>query len=154
MRLDTLRPVPGTRKNRKRVGRGNGSGRGTYSGRGVKGQKSRSGYRIRPGFEGGQLPIIKRLPRQRGFTNIFRTEYSVVGVGSLSRFESDSEVTPAELLAVGLVKSMENPVKILAQGEIEHPLTVKAHKFSAAAKAKIEAAGGSAEEVVFASKAD
>lgn len=154
MRLDTLRPVPGTRKNRKRVGRGNGSGHGTYSGRGVKGQKSRSGYRIRPGFEGGQLPMIKRLPRQRGFTNIFRIEYSVVGVGSLNRFKSGSEVTPAELLASGLVKSMKNPVKILAQGEIEHPLTVKAHKFSAAAKAKIEAAGGSAEEVVFASKAD
>ena len=154
MRLDSLRPVPGTKKNRKRVGRGNGSGHGTYSGRGVKGQKSRSGYRIRPGFEGGQLPMIKRLPRQRGFTNIFRIEYSVVGIGSLNKFESGSEVTPAELLASGLVKSMKNPVKILAQGEIEHPLTVKAHKFSAAAKAKIEAAGGSAEEVVFASKAD
>ncbi|HEY96225.1 MAG TPA: 50S ribosomal protein L15 [Dehalococcoidia bacterium] len=154
MRLDTLRPVPGTRKNRKRVGRGNGSGHGTYSGRGVKGQKSRAGFNMRPGFEGGQLPMIKRLPRQRGFTNIFRTEYTVVGVGSLNIFESGSEVTPAELLAVGLVKSMKNPVKILAQGEIEHPLTVRAHKFSAAAKAKIEAAGGSAEEVVFASKAD
>jgi large subunit ribosomal protein L15 len=154
MRLDTLRSVPGARKNRKRVGRGNGSGHGTYSGRGVKGQKSRAGYKIRPGFEGGQLPMIKRLPRQRGFTNIFRTEYSVVGVGSLSIFESGSEVTPAELLASGLVKSMKNPVKILAQGEIERPLTVKAHKFSAAAKAKIEAAGGSTEEVVFASKAD
>ena len=154
MRLDTLRPVPGTRKNRKRVGRGNGSGHGTYSGRGVKGQKSRSGYNIRPGFEGGQLPMIKRLPRLRGFTNIFRTEYSVVGVGSLNTFESGTEVTPEELLTVGLVKSMKNPVKILAQGEIERPLKVKAHKFSAAAKAKIEAAGGSAEEVVFASKAD
>jgi large subunit ribosomal protein L15 len=154
MRLDTLRPVPGTRKNRKRVGRGNGSGHGTYSGRGVKGQKSRAGFKIRPGFEGGQLPMIKRLPRQRGFTNIFRIEYSVVGVGSLKMFESGSEVTPAELLASGLVKSMKNPVKILAQGEIDQPLMVKAHKFSAAAKAKIEAAGGSAEEVVFASKAD
>ncbi len=154
MRLDTLRPAQGARKNRKRVGRGNGSGHGTYSGRGVKGQKSRSGYRIRPGFEGGQLPMIKRLPRQRGFTNIFRTEYSVIGVGSLNIFESGSEVTPAELLAAGLVKSMKNPVKVLARGEIEHPLTVKAHKFSAAAKAMIEAAGGSAEEVVFASKAD
>ncbi len=154
MRLDTLRPVSGTRKNRKRVGRGNGSGHGTYSGRGVKGQKSRAGFKMRPGFEGGQLPMIKRLPRQRGFTNIFRTEYSVVSLGSLNRFEPDSEVTPAELLAVGLVKSMKNPVKILAQGEINHPLTVKAHKFSAAAKVKIEAVGGKAEEVVFASKAD
>jgi large subunit ribosomal protein L15 len=98
--------------------------------------------------------MIKRLPRQRGFTNIFRTEYSVVGVGSLNEFESGLEVTPEELLVAGLVKSMKNPVKILAQGEIEHPLKVKAHKFSAAAKAKIEAAGGSAEEVVFASEAD
>src|SRR4030042_4813482 len=154
MRLDTLRPVPGTRKNRKRVGRGKGSGHGTYSGRGVKGQKSRAGFNIRPGFEGGELPRIKRLPRQRGFTNIFRTEYSVVGIGSLNIFESGSEVTPAELLASGLVRSMKNPVKILAQGEIEHPLTVKAPKFSAAAKAKIEAAGGSAGEGGVASKGE
>jgi large subunit ribosomal protein L15 len=154
MRLDTLRPAPGAKKARKRVGRGNGSGSGTYSGRGVKGQKSRAGFRIRPGFEGGQLPMIKRLPRQRGFTNIFRKEYSVVAVGSLNRFESGSDVTPEELLAAGLVRNMKKPVKILAQGELDRPLTVKAHKFSAAAKAKIEAAGGKAEEVGSASAAD
>jgi len=100
------------------------------------------------------LPMIKRLPRQRGFTNIFRTEYSVVDLGSLSRFEAGSEVTPEELLAAGLVRNMKYPVKILARGDIEHPLTVKAHKFSAAAKAKIEAAGGTAEEVGSASTAD
>lgn len=154
MRLDSLHSSSGARKKRKRVGRGNGSGSGTYSGRGVKGQKSRSGFSMRPGFEGGQLPIIKRLPEKRGFTNIFRTEYSVVNVGSLNIFESGSEVSPEELLSTGLVKSMRYPVKILATGEIGHPLKVRAHKFSAAARAKIEAAGGSAEEVGFAPEAD
>ncbi|MBN2238551.1 MAG: 50S ribosomal protein L15 [Dehalococcoidales bacterium] len=154
MKLNSLHSTSGTRKNRKRVGRGNGSGHGTYSGRGVKGQKSRAGFSMRPGFEGGQLPMIKRLPEQRGFTNIFRTEYTVVSVGSLNRFESGSEVTPEELIAAGLVRNMKNPVKILADGELQNPITVKAHKFSAAAKAKIEAAGGTAEEVRFASKAD
>ena len=154
MRQNELSPAPGSKKNRKRVGRGDGSGYGTYSGRGVKGQKSRSGYRMRPGFEGGQLPLIKRLPRKRGFTNIFRTEYSVVNMDKLNTFESGSEITPESLLAAGMVKSLRNPVKILADGEIDHPLSVKAHKFSAAAKAKIEAAGGSAEEVIYASEAD
>jgi len=154
MRLDTLSPAPRSKKNRKRVGRGNGSGHGTYSGRGVKGQKSRAGFRMRPGFEGGQLPIIERLPRKRGFTNIFRTEYSVVNLSRLNAFESGDEVTLEKMLAAGLVKSLKNPVKVLAAGEIEHALTVKAHKFSTAAKTKIEAAGGKAEEVGFASEAD
>ena len=154
MRQDELSPANGSKKNRKRVGRGDGSGHGTYSGRGVKGQKSRAGFKMRPGFEGGQLPLIKRLPRKRGFTNIFRTEYSVVNMDKLNTFESGSEVTPESLLAAGMVKSLRNPVKILAGGEIDHPVSVKAHKFSAAAKAKIEAAGGSAEEVIYASEAD
>ena len=154
MRQDELSPAPGSKKNRKRVGRGDGSGHGTYSGRGVKGQKSRAGYKMRPGFEGGQLPLIKRLPRKRGFTNIFRTEYSVVNMDKLNTFESGSEITPESLLAAGMVKSLRNPVKILAGGEIDRPVSVKAHKFSAAAKAKIEAAGGSAEEVIYASEAD
>jgi large subunit ribosomal protein L15 len=154
MRLDTLSPAPGSKKDRKRVGRGNGSGYGTYSGRGVKGQKSRSGFRMRPGFEGGQLPIIERLPRKRGFTNIFRTEYTVVDISRLNTFEPGDEIAPEKMLATGLVKSLKYPVKILAKGEIEHPLTVKAHRFSAAAKTKIEAAGGTAEEVGFASEAD
>jgi large subunit ribosomal protein L15 len=154
MRQDELSPAPGSRKNRKRIGRGDGSGHGTYSGRGVKGQKSRAGFKMRPGFEGGQLPLIKRLPRKRGFTNIFRVEFSIVNMKELNTFESGSEVTPESLIAAGLVKSLNQPVKILADGEIDRPLTVKAHKFSATAKAKIEAAGGTAEEVGYASKAE
>ena len=147
MRQDELSPVPGAKRGRKRVGRGDGSGHGTYSGRGCKGQKSRSGYRMKPGFEGGQLPLIKRLPRKRGFTNIFRTEYSIVNINKLNIFEPGSEVTPEKLVAAGVVKSLRHPIKILAEGDINHPLVVKANKFSAAAKAKIEAAGGKVEEV-------
>lgn len=135
------------------MGRGNGSGHGTYSGRGLKGQKSRSGYKVRPGFQGGQLPLIKSLPKKRGFVNIFRIEYSVVNVDKLNVFESGSEVTPEKLLAAGLVKSLRQPIKILANGDINNPFVVKANKFSAAAKAKIEAAGGKAEEVEYAAKA-
>jgi large subunit ribosomal protein L15 len=147
MMLEKLSPNPASKKKRKRVGRGDGSGYGTYSGRGCKGQKSRAGYKMRPGFEGGQLPLIKRLPEKRGFTNIFRTEYSTVNIGQLSVFESGSKVTPEKLVEAGVVKSLKRPIKILAVGEISHPLTIKAHKFSAAAKAKIEAAGGKAEEI-------
>ena len=154
MRQDELSPTSGSKKSRKRVGRGDGSGHGNYSGRGCKGQKSRSGYRMKPGFEGGQLPLIKRLPRKRGFVNIFRIEYSVININKLNMFESGSEVTPERLVAAGLVKSLRHPVKILAEGDIKHPLLVKAHRFSAAAKAKIEAAGGRVEEVGYASKAD
>ena len=154
MRQNELSPAPGSKKSRKRVGRGNGSGHGTYSGRGCKGQKSRAGYKMRPGFEGGQLPLIKRLPQKRGFVNIFRTEYSVININKLNMFESGSEVTPERLIAAGLVKSLRHPVKILAEGDITFPLSVKAHKFSAAAKAKIEAAGGRVEEVGHASEAD
>ncbi len=154
MRQNELSPAPGAKKNRKRVGRGNGSGHGTYSGRGCKGQKSRSGFKVKPGFEGGQLPLIKRLPRKRGFVNIFRTEYSVININKLNMFESGSEVTPERLVAAGLVKSLRHPVKILAEGNITFPLSVKAHKFSAAAKAKIEAAGGIVEEVGYASEAN
>lgn len=148
MRLETISPSPGSRKARKRVGRGDGSGHGTYSGRGCKGQKSRAGYRMKPGFEGGQLPLIKRLPRKRGFTNIFRIEYSVVNLTRLNVFEPESEVDPEKLVAAGIVRSLRRPVKVLGEGNIDRPLSVKAHKFSAAARAKIEAAGGTAEEVV------
>ena len=147
MRLDKLSPAPGSRRGRKRVGRGDGSGHGTYSGRGCKGQKSRAGYNIPRGFEGGQLPLIKRLPQKRGFVNIFRTEYSVVNIDKLNIFEAGSEVTPEKLVATGIVKSLRYPIKILAVGDINYPLLVKANKFSAAAKAKIEAAGGKVEEV-------
>ena len=153
VRQDSIAPAPGSRQARKRVGRGNGSGHGTYSGRGCKGQKSRAGYKMRPGFEGGQLPLIKRLPRKRGFTNIFRTEYSTVSVGKLNTFEPGSEVTPEKLVAAGMIKSLRKPIKILADGDINHPVTVKANKFSASARAKIEAAGGTAEEVEYAAEA-
>ncbi len=152
MRQNELSPAPGAKKDRKRVGRGDGSGHGTYSGRGCKGQKSRAGNIVRPGFEGGQLPLIKRLPRKRGFVNIFRTEYNVININKLNMFESGSEVTPERLFAAGLVTSLRYPIKILAEGDINHPLLVKAHKFSTAAKAKIEAVGGTVEEVGHASE--
>jgi len=154
VRQDELSPAPGSKQRRKRVGRGDGSGHGTYSGRGCKGQKSRSGHRMRPGFEGGQLPLIKRLPQKRGFTNIFRTEYSIVNISKLNIFEPGSEVTPDKLVAARIVKSLRHPIKILADGDINRPLVVKANKFSVAAKAKIEAAGGQAEEVEHAAEAD
>jgi large subunit ribosomal protein L15 len=154
VRQNNIAPAPGSRKAKKRVGRGNGSGNGTYSGRGCKGQKSRAGYKMRPGFEGGQLPLIERLPRLRGFTNIFRTEYSTVNVGQLSGFEAGSEVTPEMLVAKRIIKSLKKPVKILADGDIDHAITVKANKFSATAKAKIEAAGGKAEEVEHAAEVE
>ncbi len=147
MLQNELSPAPGSRKNKKRVGRGNGSGHGTFCGRGIKGQKSRSGVQIQRGFEGGQLPIIKRLPRKRGFHNLFRVEYSPVNIGELSVFEKGTEITPELLYEVGLTDSPTRPVKILADGEIKNSLTIKAHKFSEAAKAKIEAAGGKVEVI-------
>jgi large subunit ribosomal protein L15 len=152
--LEKLSPAPGAKKKKKRVGRGDGSGHGTYSGRGCKGQKSRAGNKMRPGFEGGQLPLIKRLPQKRGFVNIFKTEYSTVNIDQLAVFEPGSEVTPEKLLDSGIVKSLRHPIKILGNGEISRPLVIKANKFSAAAKAKIEAAGGKAEEVGHETKAD
>ena len=154
MRQDTLSPSAGAKKARKRVGRGDGSGHGTYSGRGCNGQKSRAGFKLKPGFEGGQLPLIRRLPRKRGFVNIFRVEYSVVNISKLNAFEPGSEVTPEKLLALGVVKSLRYPIKVLAGGDLKHPLSVKANKFSASAKAKIEAAGGTVEEVGYAAKAN
>jgi large subunit ribosomal protein L15 len=155
VRQDNISPAPGSKHARKRVGRGNGSGHGTFSGRGCKGQKARAGNnKVRPGFEGGQLPLIKRLPRKRGFTNIFRIEYSTVNMTELSKFESGSEVTPEALQAAGIIKNLAYPVKVLADGEIDRPLKVKANKFSASARAKIEAAGGTIEEVKHAAKAE
>ena len=155
VKIHDLAPAPGSRHASKRVGRGTGSGHGTFSGRGCKGQKARTGNnKVRPGFEGGQLPLIKRLPRKRGFTNIFRVEYTTVNTGDLNVLESGSEVTAQILMAAGIIKSTENPIKVLADGEIDRPLTVKANKFSASAKAKIEAAGGKVEEVEHAAKAE
>ena len=148
MLQNDLRPPPGAKHTRKRVGRGNASGHGTYSGRGLKGQKARSGARIRIGFEGGQLPLVRRMSRKRGFTNIFRVEYEEVNLRSLaSRFPAGSEVTPEALVGLGVIKGLKKPVKVLGQGDLEGALTVRAHKFSAAARQKIEAAGGKAEVI-------
>ncbi len=143
MKLHELSPAAGSRKAKKRVGRGPGSGLGKTAGRGHKGQRSRSGYSRRVGFEGGQMPLIRRVPK-RGFTNIFRTEYSVVNVGQLAGFDGD--VNPESLSAKGLVRRGRR-VKILGSGEIDSALTVKAHRFSRSAREKIEAAGGSCEEL-------
>jgi large subunit ribosomal protein L15 len=155
VRQNSIAPASGSRHASKRVGRGLGSGHGTFSGRGCKGQKARAGNnKMRPGFEGGQLPLIKRLPRKRGFTNIFRTEYSTVNIGELNSFESGSEVTPEKMIATGIIKTLINPIKILADGDIDRPLIVKANRFSASARAKIEAAGGTVEEVERAAKVD
>ena len=140
-------PSPGARKNRKRVGRGDAAGGGSYGGRGMKGQKSRSGYRIRPGFEGGQLPLIKGLPMKRGFNNKFKTHYSLVKLADLEAFEAGSRVTADDLYLQGVIPNTKSPVKVLGNGDIGKSLTVVANKFTGAARAKIEAAGGSAEEV-------
>jgi large subunit ribosomal protein L15 len=142
-----LRPPKRSKRARKRVGRGNASGSGTYTGRGVKGQKSRAGRKPKLGFEGGQTRLIKRLPRRRGFTNIFRKEYSPVNLGDLERFEAGTEVTPELLKQSGVLRTLRRPVKVLAGGELTKALTVRMHKFSATAREKIEAAGGSAQEI-------
>lgn len=146
MKQNELKPAAGARHKRKFVGRGNGSGHGTYSGRGCKGQKARSGGGVRLGFEGGQLPLIKRLPRKRGFTNIFKAEYNIVNVGQLAVFSAGSEVTPEELLRAGLISTTDHPTKILGSGDIKHPLLVSADRFSSSAEKKIVAAGGSVKQ--------
>jgi large subunit ribosomal protein L15 len=145
MKQNELRPPVGAKHKKKRVGRGDGSGHGTYSGRGCKGQKARSGGGVRLGFEGGQLPLIKRLPRKRGFTNVFKTEYNIVNVSKLNVFPPGTEVSPKELLQAGLISSPSQPTKILGEGDIKHPLLVKANKFSLSAEKKIVAAGGKVE---------
>ena len=141
--VQDLRPAPGATRSRKRVGRGPGSGHGKTAGRGNKGQKSRSGYRHQRGFEGGQMPLHRRVPK-RGFTNIFRTEYDVVNLSALDRFDAGESVTP-EKLAERRLAHGRRPVKILGDGELKKALTVAAHKFSASAKSRIEAAGGTCE---------
>ena len=147
MKQNELRPPEGAKHKRKLVGRGDGSGHGTYSGRGCKGQKARSGGGVRLGFEGGQLSLIKRLPRKRGFTNVFKTEYNIVNVGKLAIFPPETEVTPEELLRAGLINTPNHPTKILGAGDIRHPLLVKADKFSSSAEKKILAAGGKIKKV-------
>ncbi len=139
-----LKPAPGSRKGRKRVGRGPGSGRGKTAGRGEKGQKSRSGYARRRGFEGGQMPLYRRVPK-RGFRNPFATDYRTVNVERLNGFAQGSEVTPDVLESSGLLRKGRSPVKILGGGELRVALTVRAHKFTRSAAAKIESAGGRAE---------
>jgi large subunit ribosomal protein L15 len=137
--LHDLSPTDGSRRERKRVGRGPGSGRGKTATRGQKGQKARAGGSIHPRFEGGQMPLIRRIPK-RGFKSRNRVEYQVVNVRELERFEG--EVSPLELKQAGLIGSVKKPVKILGLGEVEKALTVSAHAFSGSAKTKIEGAGG------------
>ena len=147
MKQHELGPSTGARHKRKRIGRGLGSGHGRTAGKGSKGQLARAGRHIRPGFEGGQNPLIKRLPEKRGFTNIFRVEYDTINITVLNRFEADSEVTPQRFVEEGLVKSLRKPIKILGNGELLKPLMVSAHKFTQTARSKIEAAGGMVEEI-------
>ena len=143
--VHSLRPASGATHYRKRVGRGPGSGHGKTAGRGNKGQKSRTGYRHQRGFEGGQMPLHRRVPK-RGFTNIFRVEYDIVNISALDRFDAGAKVTP-ELLVETQLARKSRPVKILGDGQIGKPLAVSAHKFSASAQAKIEAAGGRCEVI-------
>jgi large subunit ribosomal protein L15 len=143
-RLSELRPPAGSRHRKVRVGRGMGSKLGKTSGKGNKGGKSRSGFRLRRGFEGGQMPLHRRLPK-RGFTNIFGRDFSVVNVGSLGRFAAGETVTPERLRELGMVRDHVLPVKILGEGELQAAITVRAHAFSRSAREKIAAAGGSAE---------
>ncbi len=142
-----LAPHPGARKNRKRVGRGDSAGQGSTAGRGMKGQKSRSGPGPRPGFEGGQLPLIKGLPMKRGFHNKFKTHYSLVKLEDLDGFDAGAHVTPEALLQRGYVRSLNRPIKILGDGEITKALTVTANRFTRSAREKIEAAQGRVEEL-------
>lgn len=146
MKLHELKPAEGSRKERNRVGRGIGSGNGKTSGKGHKGQNARSGGGVRPGFEGGQNPLFRRLPK-RGFTNINRKEYAIVNLDALNRFENGSEVTPELLLETGVVSNAKAGIKVLGNGTLNVKLTVKAHKFSASAKEAIENAGGSIEVI-------
>ncbi len=146
MKLHELKPNPGSSKNRKRLGRGTATGQGKTAGRGMNGQKSRSGGGVRPGFEGGQMPLYRRLPK-RGFTNIFGTQFAEINVEVLNKFEDGAEITPELLKSEGIIKKQLDGVKVLGNGELAKKLTVKAHKFSKSAKEKIEAAGGKAEVI-------
>lgn len=146
MKLHEMKYTEGARRNRKRLGRGHASGTGKTAGKGHKGQNARSGGGVRLGFEGGQTPLAKRLPK-RGFTNINRKEYAIVNVETLNKFDDGVEITPELLIETGLVKKELYGIKILGQGELEKKLTVKANKFSKSAIAVIEKAGGKAEVI-------
>ena len=144
--INTLKPAPGANKKNKRVGRGMGSGHGKTSTRGYKGQLSRAGSSMRPGFEGGQMPLYRRLPK-RGFNNIFRKEYSVVNLDKLETFEAGTQIDPEMLKSNGLLKKIQDGVKILGFGELTRALHVRAHKFSQSAIEKIQKAGGTIEVI-------
>lgn len=146
MRLNELAPPEGARKSKKRVGRGPGSGLGKTSGRGHKGQNARSGGGVRPGYEGGQMPIHRRLPK-RGFTNIFRKQIIAINIQDLERFESGAVVDEKELVRTGIVKGPRDGIKLLGEGDISHPLTIRLNAVSKSAKEKIEAAGGTIEVI-------
>jgi large subunit ribosomal protein L15 len=146
MDLNNLKPKKGAKHSRKRVGRGPGSGQGKTAGRGEKGQKSRSGFSRTLGFEGGQMPLVRRLPK-RGFTNIFKKTYAVVNVSDLERFDAGATVDEDSLRKAGLVKGRSAGIKILGDGTLSKKLTVNAHKFSASARKQIEAAGGTCQEI-------
>ncbi|MBI4002099.1 MAG: 50S ribosomal protein L15 [Nitrospira defluvii] len=146
MKLHDLAPSRGAKHKRKRIGRGPGSGHGKTATKGHKGLKARSGGGKRPGFEGGQMPLIRRVPKY-GFTNQFRTEYTIINLKSLADLETTEAITPQLLMNAGLVRRKGQLIKILAQGEVTRPLVVQAHKFSKSAEAKIQAAGGRAEVI-------
>ena len=146
MKIEELGPRPGAKKDRKRVGRGAGSGHGKTACRGEKGQRSRAGGAKGPGFEGGQMPLIRRIPK-RGFVNIFRKEFSLINLRDLDRIEGVDTITPEVLFDEGMVKKLGDGIKVLGQGELKRAFTIQAHKFSKGAVQKIEAAGGKAEVI-------
>jgi large subunit ribosomal protein L15 len=145
MNLSKLKPPPGQKQKKQRIGQGMGSGRGKYSGRGAKGARSISGYSIMRGFEGGQMPLHRRLPK-RGFTNIFRKEYAIINVGRLEQLDGDA-FDPGRLLELGAIKKLGQGIKVLGSGELTRKITVKAHLFSKSALEKIQKAGGSGEVI-------
>jgi large subunit ribosomal protein L15 len=146
MRIEDIRPAEGSTKNKKRVGRGVGSGHGKTSCKGHKGQKARSGGTKGAGFEGGQMPLQRRIPK-RGFTNIFKKEYAIINLDTLDAFKDDAVITPELLIEKGVIKKMKDGLKVLAKGSIQRPVTIKANAFSISAAAKIEAAGGKTEVI-------
>jgi large subunit ribosomal protein L15 len=146
MKLNELSPADGSKKSRQRLGRGVGSGWGKTAGRGSKGQGARSGGGVRPGYEGGQMPIHRRLPK-RGFTNIFKKNFAIVNIRDLARFESGSTVDEVELVKCGLIKGTYDGIKLLGQGEIDYPLQIKVNAVSESARKKISSAGGTVEVV-------
>lgn len=146
MKLHDLHPFPGSKKKKKRLGRGPGSGFGKTSGKGHKGLLARAGRANMAGFEGGQMPLARRLPK-RGFTNVFRIEYAIVNIQTLSAQENITEFNPANLREIGLVKGRNSRIKVLGEGDVGRPLVIEAHKFSESAKKKIESAGGQAKVI-------